>query len=82
MLVDLFADCLPNSKKKRWHFTTFMLETFAKLEHLRRSRHTLFPAGLGRQDDYSLLWLARDMVTTSPILFLGTPDDRTHPSAY
>lgn len=79
MLVDLFADCLPNSKKKRWHFTTFMLETFAKLEHLRRSRHTMFPAALGRQDDYSLLWLARDMVTTSPILFLGMYVDCSRP---
>jgi len=70
MLIDLFADCLPNRKKKRWHFTTFMLETFAKLEHLRRSRHMIIPASLGREDDYSLLWLAREMISTSPILFL------------
>lgn len=70
MLIDLFADCLPNRKKKRWHFTTFMLETFAKLEHLRRSRHMIIPASLGREDDFSLLWLAREMISTSPILFL------------
>ncbi|KAK3110045.1 hypothetical protein LTR53_016070, partial [Teratosphaeriaceae sp. CCFEE 6253] len=38
MLVDLFADCLPTRKKRRWHFNTFMLETFSKLEALRRSR--------------------------------------------
>jgi predicted ATPase len=65
MLIDLFADCLPNKKKRRWHFNTFMLETFAKLENLRRSQAT------GQQeDDYSMLWLARDLIQTSPIIFL------------
>jgi protein AFG1 len=65
MLIDLFADCLPNKKKRRWHFNTFMLETFAKLENLRRSQAT------GKQeDDYSMLWLARDLIQTSPIIFL------------
>lgn len=70
MLIDLFADCLPNRKKKRWHFTTFMLETFSRLEHLRRSRQMIIPASLGQDEDYSLLWLAREMISTSPILFL------------
>ena len=72
MLVDLFADCLPNKKKRRWHFNTFMLETFSRLEQLRRDRLSRIPpsvAGLD-QDDFSLLWLARDMINTSPILFL------------
>jgi protein AFG1 len=65
MLIDLFADCLPNKKKRRWHFNTFMLETFAKLENLRQSQAT------GQQgDDYSMLWLARDLIQTSPIIFL------------
>ncbi|KAK0256080.1 hypothetical protein B0A54_01021 [Friedmanniomyces endolithicus] len=73
MLIDLFADCLPNSKKRRWHFNTFMLETFSKLEALRRSRtasSTSLASMTGQEDDYSLLWLAKDMVQTSPILFL------------
>ncbi|KAF2809322.1 uncharacterized protein BDZ99DRAFT_571166 [Mytilinidion resinicola] len=72
MLIDLFADCLPNQKKKRWHFNTFMLETFARLEKLRRERstHSLRNPSTTQQDDHSLLWLARDMVQTSPILFL------------
>lgn len=70
MLIDLFADSLPNRKKKRWHFTTFMLEILSKLEHLRRSRLIIVPSSLGQQDDYSLLWLARDMISTSPIIFL------------
>lgn len=65
MLVDLFADCLPNRKKRRWHFNTFMLETFAKLESLRRSQLR----GQG-DDDYSMLWLARDLIQRSPIIFL------------
>ncbi|KAL8909739.1 MAG: hypothetical protein Q9207_000048 [Kuettlingeria erythrocarpa] len=67
MLVDLLADCLPNRKKRRWHFSTFMLETFAKLEQLRRSRLGI---AAGQVEEHSLLWLARDMISTSPILFL------------
>lgn len=68
MLIDLFADCLPNRKKRRWHFNTFMLETFAKLEAFRRDR--LVRSSEGPDEDYSMLWLARDMIQTSPILFL------------
>ncbi|KAI9822762.1 MAG: hypothetical protein M1832_002995 [Thelocarpon impressellum] len=63
MLVDLLADCLPNKKKRRWHFNTFMLETFGRLEQLRRNQQ----AG---DEEYSLLRLARDMISTSPIMFL------------
>ncbi|KAK5127369.1 hypothetical protein LTR85_006708 [Meristemomyces frigidus] len=70
MLIDLFADCLPNRKKRRWHFNTFMLETFAKLESLRRSRLTVSGGVGGDEEDHSLLWLAKDLVQTSPILFL------------
>ena len=73
LLVDLLADCLPNRKKKRWHFNTFMLETFARLEQLRRSRLTESSAvsisGSG-DEEHSLLWLAREMISASPILFL------------
>ena len=67
MLIDLFADCLPTRKKRRWHFNTFMLETFSKLESLRRSRSSV---DANVEQDYPLLWLARDMIQTSPILFL------------
>jgi len=71
MLVDLFADCLPTRKKRRVHFNTFMLDTFAALESLRRSRESPLPStGMADEDDYSLLWLAKDMIQTSPILFL------------
>ena len=67
MLLDLLADSLPNHKKRRWHFNTFMLETLARLEQLRKSR----PRMSGNDDsEYSLLWLAKDMIETSPILFL------------
>lgn len=70
MLIDLFADCLPNSKKKRSHFNTFMLETFAKLESLRATRNRGYGSGVFATDDHSLLWLAKDMIQSSPILFL------------
>ena len=70
MLVDLLADCLPNKKKRRWHFNTFMLETFARLEQLRRSRLATVSAYDNESPEHSLLWLARDMISTSPILFL------------
>lgn len=70
MLVDLLADCLPNKKKRRWHFNTFMLETFAKLEQLRRSRLAVQQTQGDQSHEHSLLWLARDMITTSSILFL------------
>ncbi|MCJ1361635.1 hypothetical protein MMC16_000735 [Acarospora aff. strigata] len=73
MLVDILADCLPNRKKRRWHFNTFMLETFASLEQLRRRRLNAAPisgGGGAPDEEHSLLWLARDMISTSPILFL------------
>lgn len=73
MLVDLLADCLPNQKKRRWHFNTFMLETFAKIEQLRRKRIDALPfaiPGVEQNEEHSLLCLAREMISTSPILFL------------
>ncbi|KAH8596345.1 AFG1-like ATPase-domain-containing protein [Bisporella sp. PMI_857] len=63
MLLDLLADSLPNPKKKRWHFNTFMLEILSRLEHLRKIR----PA---EDSEYSMVWLAKEMIDKSPILFL------------
>ncbi|ETS81445.1 hypothetical protein PFICI_06447 [Pestalotiopsis fici W106-1] len=65
MLLDLLADGLPTSRKKRWHFNTFMLYTLSQLERHRKSN-----SQLGRDEQFSLLWLAKDMVEKSPILFL------------
>ncbi|KAI0386799.1 AFG1-like ATPase-domain-containing protein [Hypomontagnella monticulosa] len=66
MLLDLLADGLPTSRKRRWHFNTFMLYTLSQLENYRKSHHQL-----GRDDqEYSLLWMAKDMVEKTPILFL------------
>lgn len=72
MLVDLFAECLPTRKKRRWHFNTFMLETFAKLESYRRMRSVNPPSSsaFATDEDYALPWLAKGMIETSPILFL------------
>ncbi|KAK8044727.1 hypothetical protein PG993_004751 [Apiospora rasikravindrae] len=68
MLLDLLADGLPTSRKKRWHFNTFMLYTFSQLETYRKS-HPQMSSGGGDQQ-YSLLWMAREMIEKSPILFL------------
>lgn len=66
MLLDLLADGLPTSRKKRWHFNTFMLHTLSQLERYRMS-HPQLP---GVDQHYSLLWMAREMVEKSPVLFL------------
>jgi predicted ATPase len=68
MLVDILADSLPNRKKRRWHFNTFMLETLARLEQLRQSRSR--PGAPDGDSEHSLIWLAKDMIEKSPILFL------------
>ena len=74
LLVDILADSLPSDKKRRWHFNTFMLEMFARLEQLRKIRMTLPPSLTSstteKNEEHSLLQLARDMISTSPILFL------------
>jgi predicted ATPase len=69
MLIDLFQDCLPNRKKRRWHFNTFMLDTISRLEQLRMSRSLVASPG-ATHDEYSLLLVARDLIEKSPILFL------------
>ena len=70
LLVDLLADCLPNRKKRRWHFNTFMLDMFARLEALRKSRLQVPVPKDVYPEEHSLLCLARDLISTSPILFL------------
>lgn len=66
MLLDLLAEGLPTYRKKRWHFNTFMLYALSRLEQFRKSHSHL---AMGDQE-YSLLWLAKEMVEKSPILFL------------
>ncbi|KAK0708390.1 AFG1-like ATPase-domain-containing protein [Lasiosphaeris hirsuta] len=68
MLLDLLAEGLPTHRKKRWHFNTFMLHALSKLEQFRKSR-PLVPNG-EEITDYSLLWVAKEMIEKSPILFL------------
>ncbi|OIW29051.1 hypothetical protein CONLIGDRAFT_406488 [Coniochaeta ligniaria NRRL 30616] len=65
MLLDLLAEGLPTAKKRRWHFNTFMLYAFSRLESHRKS--VASPDGQG---EYSLLWMAKEMIESSPILFL------------
>ncbi|KAI0144233.1 AFG1-like ATPase-domain-containing protein [Hypoxylon sp. NC0597] len=66
MLLDLLADGLPTSRKRKWHFNTFMLYTLSQLERYRKSHQRLDSS----DQEYSLLWMAKDMVENSPILFL------------
>jgi protein AFG1 len=69
MLIDLFQDCLPSRKKRRWHFNTFMLDTISRLEQIRKSR-AMIAGPDAPHDENSLLLVARDLIETSPILFL------------
>ena len=72
MLIDLFAESLPNRKKRRWHFNTFMLDIIYRLEQLRKAQNNakgLTRPLLGAQD-YPLLKVAKDLIQNSPILFL------------
>ncbi|KAH8730123.1 mitochondrial ATPase [Phaeosphaeriaceae sp. PMI808] len=69
MLIDLFQDCLPSRKKRRWHFNTFMLDTLSRLEQIRRTR-AMAAGPEAPNHENSLLLVARDLIETSPILFL------------
>lgn len=66
MLLDLLADGLPTERKRRWHFNTFMLHTFAQLEAYRNMTQTKAAASA----EHSLLWMAKKLVDESPVLFL------------
>jgi peroxisome-assembly ATPase len=68
MLLDLLFNALPSDRKRRWHFNTFMLDVFRRLEleRLARSR----ASGYGMEHEHVVLSLARDTVETSPVLFL------------
>ncbi|EPS44835.1 hypothetical protein H072_1158 [Dactylellina haptotyla CBS 200.50] len=62
MLADLLASSLPFATKQRVHFDTFMLSVYAKLEDHRRQSNM--------QDTYSILHVARELASTSTVLFL------------
>ncbi|RMZ91484.1 hypothetical protein DV736_g1279, partial [Chaetothyriales sp. CBS 134916] len=67
MLLDLLYNSLPSRKKRRWHFNTFMLDIFRRLELSRIERVAL------KQDfehEHVILTLAKDSIASSPILFL------------
>ena len=67
MLLDLIYQSLPSAKKRRYHFTTFMLDIFRRIERERISRLALSP-GLGME--HVVLSLARESIAVHPILFL------------
>lgn len=67
MLLDLLAEGLPTERKKRWHFNTFMLYVFSRLETFRKANPGTAADG---DSEHSLLWMAKTLVEESPILFL------------
>ena len=69
MLLDLLYDSLPSRKKRRWHFNTFMLDVFRRLEAGRIARMR-DPNWKSMEQEHCVLSLAKDTMTTSPILFL------------
>ena len=70
LLIDLFAESLPTANKRRWHFNTFMLEMFSKLENLRRTQSSAAAEGYSLPEEYNLLRMARNLISTSPIIFI------------
>ncbi|KAK5956148.1 hypothetical protein OHC33_002721 [Knufia fluminis] len=68
MLLDLLYSSLPTKKKRRWHFNTFILDIFRRLEMARIERAS--SPGLSLEHEHVVLSLARDTMETSPILFL------------
>lgn len=69
MLLDLLYSSLPTNKKRRWHFNTFILDIFRRLEKARVERAGS-PEALLLEHEHVVLSLARDTMDTSPILFL------------
>ena len=67
MLLDLIYGALPSSKKRRYHFTTFMLDIFRRIERERIARLTSDPQ---IELEHVVLSLARESIATHPILFL------------
>ncbi|KAL2400178.1 hypothetical protein ABEF93_006044 [Exophiala dermatitidis] len=80
MLLDLLYDSLPSRKKRRWHFNTFMLDLFRRIEMARLERiedegfagfrQSLFGGKSGDQNEHVVLSLAKETISESPILFL------------
>ncbi len=70
MLLDLLADGLPTPRKRRWHFNTFMLHVFSRLEAFRRLGPRVGGGDGEEEPAYSVLWMAKELVETSPVLFL------------
>lgn len=68
MLLDLLFSSLPTKKKRRWHFNTFILDIFRRLEKSRIEK--LATREAVADYEHVVLSLARDTMETSPILFL------------
>lgn len=69
MLLDLLYSSLPTRKKRRWHFNTFILDIFRRLERARIERSSS-PTALALEHEHVVLSLARETMESSPIIFL------------
>ncbi|KEF57210.1 uncharacterized protein A1O9_07400 [Exophiala aquamarina CBS 119918] len=83
MLLDLLYSSLPSRQKRRWHYNTFMLDLYRRIETTRIDRlefqniagneggYWLFGSGNGiSENEHIVLSLAKDTISDSPILFL------------
>lgn len=80
MLLDLLYNSLPSRKKRRWHFNTFMLDIFRRIELGRIERletsgfanmkTSLFGGPSISDHEHVVLTMAKDTISDSPILFL------------
>lgn len=83
MLLDLLYSSLPSRKKRRWHYNTFMLDLYRRIETTRIERlesqsitgrergFWLFSSGTGiSENEHVVLSLAKETISDSPILFL------------
>lgn len=70
MLLDLLSSSLPTRKKRRYHFSNFMLDILRRFELIRTNKVLSTPGFGGAIQEYSVLVLARELIAESPILFL------------
>lgn len=72
MLMDLFADSVPQISKHRIHYNNFMLSLYAHIHQISEQRRNSVRAGskLRLDNDFILLQLAERMIDRSTVLLL------------
>ncbi len=73
LLMDIFAESLPNQSKKRWHYNNFMLSIYGLIHQITKERKKLDPYGemsWRSEQDFILLEIAHRLVDKSTILII------------